>query len=104
MVGEAQILYPRSRGKPSTSRPSAYQAISLPASEPTRISGTPSLSRSARAGEEKKPLGLYFGHPEARYFAVDRLTRDLVESYAARKGMPLAEVERWLAPVLGYDP
>ena len=47
--------------------------------------------------------GLYFAHPDSRYFAVDRITRDQVESYAARKGMPLAEVERWLAPNLGYD-
>jgi 5-methyltetrahydrofolate--homocysteine methyltransferase len=48
--------------------------------------------------------GLYFGHPESRYFAVDRITREQVEAYAARKGMPVAEVERWLAPNLGYDP
>jgi 5-methyltetrahydrofolate--homocysteine methyltransferase len=48
--------------------------------------------------------GLYFGHPESRYFAVDRVTREQVESYAARKGMPLAEVERWLSPNLGYEP
>jgi 5-methyltetrahydrofolate--homocysteine methyltransferase len=48
--------------------------------------------------------GLYFGHPESRYFAVDRITRDQVEDYAARKGMPVADVERWLAPNLGYDP
>ncbi len=48
--------------------------------------------------------GLYFGHPEARYFALDRITRDQVESYAQRKGMSLAEVEHWLAPNLGYDP
>ncbi|QDV75464.1 methionine synthase [Botrimarina mediterranea] len=48
--------------------------------------------------------GLYFAHPEARYFAVDRLTRDQVEDYAKRKGMKLAEVERWLSPNLGYDP
>jgi 5-methyltetrahydrofolate--homocysteine methyltransferase len=48
--------------------------------------------------------GLYFAHPEARYFAVDRITREQVEDYAARKGMTLAEVERWLAPNLGYDP
>jgi len=47
--------------------------------------------------------GLYFGHPEARYFAVDLITRDQVLSYAARKRMPVAEVERWLAPNLGYD-
>ncbi len=48
--------------------------------------------------------GLYFAHPEARYFSVDRITRDQVESYAARKGMPIAEVERWLGPNLGYEP
>lgn len=47
--------------------------------------------------------GLYFAHPEARYFAVDLITRDQVESYATRKGMPIAEVERWLAPNLAYD-
>ncbi len=47
--------------------------------------------------------GLYFAHPESRYFAVDRLTREQVEAYAARKEMPVADVERWLAPNLGYD-
>jgi 5-methyltetrahydrofolate--homocysteine methyltransferase len=48
--------------------------------------------------------GWYFAHPQARYFAVDRITRDQAEDYARRKGMTLAEVERWLAPNLGYDP
>jgi 5-methyltetrahydrofolate--homocysteine methyltransferase len=48
--------------------------------------------------------GLYFAHPQARYFAVDRITRDQVEDYARRKGMTAAEVERWLAPNLGYEP
>jgi 5-methyltetrahydrofolate--homocysteine methyltransferase len=47
--------------------------------------------------------GLYFWHAQATYFAVDMVTRDQVESYAARKGMPRAEVERWLAPNLAYD-
>jgi 5-methyltetrahydrofolate--homocysteine methyltransferase len=47
--------------------------------------------------------GLYFQHPEARYFAVDMVTRDQVEDYARRKGMPLREVERWLAPNLAYE-
>jgi 5-methyltetrahydrofolate--homocysteine methyltransferase len=47
--------------------------------------------------------GLYFSHPEARYFAVDMITKDQVENYAARKGMSLAEVQRWLAPNLAYD-
>ncbi len=48
--------------------------------------------------------GLYFAHPQARYFAVDRLLRDQVEDYARRKGIPLAEAERWLRPNLGYEP
>jgi 5-methyltetrahydrofolate--homocysteine methyltransferase len=48
--------------------------------------------------------GLYFWHPEARYFAVDMITRDQVEAYAARKGVSRSEVERWLLPNLGYDP
>ena len=48
--------------------------------------------------------GLYFAHPEARYFAVDRITRDQVEDYARRKGMSVADVERWLSPNLGYEP
>jgi len=47
--------------------------------------------------------GLYFAHPEARYFAVDLITRDQVESYAHRKGMSVAEVERWLAANLAYE-
>jgi 5-methyltetrahydrofolate--homocysteine methyltransferase len=47
--------------------------------------------------------GLYFAHPEARYFAVDLVTRDQVEDYARRKGLPLREVERWLAPNLAYE-
>ena len=48
--------------------------------------------------------GLYFAHPEAHYFAVNSIGQDQVESYAARKGMKVAEVERWLSPILGYDP
>ena len=48
--------------------------------------------------------GLYFAHPEARYFSVGRLGHDQVEDYAARKGLNVAEVERWLAPSLSYEP
>ena len=47
--------------------------------------------------------GLYLGHPSARYFTVGRIGRDQVEDYAGRKGMPVAEVERWLRPNLAYD-
>lgn len=48
--------------------------------------------------------GLYLAHPESRYFGVGPLTQDQMEDYAARKGMPLEEVERWLSPSLAYDP
>ncbi len=48
--------------------------------------------------------GFYFGHPDARYFAVDRMTKDQIDAYAVRKSMPLRDVERWLSPNLGYDP
>ncbi len=48
--------------------------------------------------------GWYFAHPDARYINVGRIDRDQVVDYAARKGMTVAEVERWLAPNLGYDP
>ena len=48
--------------------------------------------------------GLYFAHPRARYFTVGRVDRDQVSSYAERKGLALPEIERWLAPNLGYDP
>jgi 5-methyltetrahydrofolate--homocysteine methyltransferase len=47
--------------------------------------------------------GLYFSHPQARYFAVDLITKDQVEDYAKRKGVPVAEVERWLGPNLAYE-
>jgi 5-methyltetrahydrofolate--homocysteine methyltransferase len=48
--------------------------------------------------------GWYFAHPQAHYFGVGRIDRDQVRSYAQRKGMTLAEAERWLAPNLGYEP
>ncbi len=48
--------------------------------------------------------GWYFSHPQAHYFGVGQIDRDQVASYAQRKGMTLADMERWLAPNLGYDP
>jgi len=48
--------------------------------------------------------GFYFSHPEARYFGVGKIDRDQAVNYAQRKGMDVKEAERWLAPVLGYDP
>jgi 5-methyltetrahydrofolate--homocysteine methyltransferase len=48
--------------------------------------------------------GLYFSHPESYYFGVGKIERDQVEDYAARKGWTIEEAERWLAPILNYDP
>jgi 5-methyltetrahydrofolate--homocysteine methyltransferase len=48
--------------------------------------------------------GWYFAHPGSRYFAIDRITRDQAEDYARRKGWKIKEAEKWLAPVLAYDP
>jgi len=48
--------------------------------------------------------GLYFSNPESFYFGVGKIERDQVEDYAARKGMTVGEVERWLAPILNYIP
>ena len=47
--------------------------------------------------------GWYFSHPDSRYFGIGRIARDQVEDYAKRKGMTVADAERWLAPVLGYE-
>ena len=48
--------------------------------------------------------GFYFSHPESKYFAVGKIDRDQLESYAERKGMSVVEAEKWLAPYLGYEP
>jgi 5-methyltetrahydrofolate--homocysteine methyltransferase len=48
--------------------------------------------------------GLYFSHPRAEYFGVGRIDRDQVEDYARRKGWDVATAERWLAPILAYEP
>jgi 5-methyltetrahydrofolate--homocysteine methyltransferase len=48
--------------------------------------------------------GLYFSHPESRYFGVGKIGRDQVQDYAGRKGWTIDEAERWLGPILNYDP
>ncbi len=48
--------------------------------------------------------GLYFSHPDSHYFGVGKIERDQVEDYAARKGWSVPEAEKWLSPILNYDP
>ena len=63
-----------------------------------------SLTSSFAMTPASSVSGMYFAHPESVYFAVGRIERDQVEDYAARKGWDMRTAERWLAPILNYDP
>lgn len=69
--------------------------------EATRHTGV-TLTESQAMHPGSAVSGLYFGHPESRYFATGKLNKDQVEDYAARKGLSVAEVEKWLGPWLAY--
>jgi 5-methyltetrahydrofolate--homocysteine methyltransferase len=62
------------------------------------------LTESCAMHPASSVSGLYFNHPDAKYFAVGKVGRDQVEDYAPRKAMPVPEVERWLGPYLDYRP
>jgi 5-methyltetrahydrofolate--homocysteine methyltransferase len=62
------------------------------------------LTESFAMNPASSVSGLYFAHPEAKYFGVGMITREQVEDYAKRKGFDLATMEKWLAPNLAYDP
>ncbi len=68
-----------------------------------RLTGA-SLTESMAMHPGAAVSGLYFSHPQSRYFGVGQIGKDQAEDYAARKGVPLAEVEKWLGPWLGYAP
>jgi 5-methyltetrahydrofolate--homocysteine methyltransferase len=71
--------------------------------DPERSAGI-SLTESFAMFPTAAVSGFYFSHPKAHYFGVGKIDRDQVASYAQRKGFTLSETERWLAPILGYDP
>jgi 5-methyltetrahydrofolate--homocysteine methyltransferase len=81
-----------------TEKPIIFELLKV--SEATGIALTESFAMYPAASV----CGLYFAHPESHYFAVSSIGKDQVESYAARKGMKVQEVERWLSPILGYEP
>ena len=62
------------------------------------------LTESNSMSPASSVSGMYYAHPESRYFAVGKINRDQVEDYAERKIMSVSDVERWLGPILGYDP
>jgi 5-methyltetrahydrofolate--homocysteine methyltransferase len=72
----------------------------LDASKQTGISLTESYAMYPTAAVS----GWYFGHPESKYFGLGKINRDQVEEYAQRKNMSLEDIERWLSPVLAYEP
>ncbi|MFY0671825.1 MAG: methionine synthase [Bacteroidia bacterium] len=61
-----------------------------------------SLTESMAMSPAASVSGLYFSHPESKYFPIGKIQKDQVESYAKRKEMSVEEVEKWLAPILGY--
>jgi 5-methyltetrahydrofolate--homocysteine methyltransferase len=61
------------------------------------------LTESCAMTPPSSVSGMYFNHPDSKYFGVGKIGRDQVEDYAARKGMSVAEVERWLGPYLDYQ-
>jgi 5-methyltetrahydrofolate--homocysteine methyltransferase len=69
---------------------------------PTAVGIT--LTESCAMRPASSVSGWYFNHPEAKYFGVGKVGRDQVEDYARRRGEPLAQAEKWLAPYLDYDP
>jgi 5-methyltetrahydrofolate--homocysteine methyltransferase len=81
-----------------TEKRTLFDLLQVEARTALRLTETFAMSPAAAVS------GLYFSHPEARYFQVGRIGRDQVLDYARRKGMALREAERWLAPNLGYDP
>lgn len=62
-----------------------------------------SLTEGCAMSPASSVCGLYFAHPDSKYFAVGKIQKDQVQDYAQRKGMSVAEVERWLGPNLAYD-
>ena len=75
----------------------------LPFATPLTTTGI-ALTESFAMWPGASVSGLYFSHPKSAYFGVGKVERDQVEDYARRKGMTLQIMERWLAPILNYDP
>ncbi len=81
-----------------TEKPTLFRLLDAEAATGVR------LTESMAMWPGSSVSGLYIGHPDSYYFGVARIEEDQARDYAARKGMDLAEVERWLAPVLNYVP
>ncbi|MBM3843480.1 MAG: methionine synthase [Verrucomicrobia bacterium] len=81
-----------------TEKRTLFQLLDAPAA--TGIS----LTKSCAMHPASSVSGLYLNHPDSKYFAVGKVARDQIEDYAARKGLAVAETEKWLGPYLDYTP
>ena len=81
-----------------TEKPILWQLLDVEKHTGIRLTESFAMSPAASVS------GLYFAHPQAQYFGLGAIGRDQVIDYAARKGMEVAEAERWLAPALAYEP
>lgn len=77
----------------------SFSACLLPHRPLTGIRLTESLAMAPASAVS----GLYFSNVKSKYFAVGKISKDQIEDYALRKNMTVAEVEKWLGPILGYD-
>ena len=83
-------------GRLQSQKPALFALLG--ATEKTGVTLTESCAMSPASSVS----GLYFNHPDSKYFAVGKLGKDQVADYAARKGIAVTEAERWLAPYLDY--
>jgi 5-methyltetrahydrofolate--homocysteine methyltransferase len=107
-LGNEQLIHEQYRGiRPAPGYPACpdhtEKAPLWQLLDPVRNAGI-TLTDSYAMHPAAAVSGWYFAHPDARYVNVGRVDRDQVEDYARRKGVPLPEMERWLAPNLGYEP
>jgi len=107
-LGNEQLIHEQYRGiRPAPGYPACpdhtEKATLWQLLDPERNAGI-TLTDSYAMYPAAAVSGWYFAHPDARYVNVGRVDRDQVEDYARRKGMSLADMERWLAPNLGYEP
>jgi len=102
LIGEKYLGIRPAPGYPAcpdhTEKATLWELLDVEASIELRLTESYAMYPTAAVS------GFYFAHPESRYFAVGKIDRDQVESYAKRKGVSVEVAEKWLAPNLGYDP
>jgi 5-methyltetrahydrofolate--homocysteine methyltransferase len=107
-MGAADLIAERYRGiRPAPGYPAqpdhSEKATLFALLDPEGATGI-TLTESFAMWPGAAVCGLYFSHPESHYFGVGKIERDQVEDYAMRKSWSVLEAEKWLAPVLNYDP